>query len=127
MTVLSIIQERRSILRFRPDPIPAELIKELKEALSWAPSAGNLQARKFYFIFNQDIKNQLACTYKGTRWFVTEAPLVIIGCADEEKIKKYGQRGRSLFVINDVSLSIQNAMLVASEHKLRNFSVLSFF
>jgi len=33
MTVLSIIKERRSIRRFRPDPIPAELIKELKEAL----------------------------------------------------------------------------------------------
>ncbi|OGF24180.1 nitroreductase [Candidatus Falkowbacteria bacterium RIFCSPLOWO2_12_FULL_45_13] len=116
--LLKIIKQRRSIRRFKRDAIPEAIIEKLKQALIWAPSAGNLQSRKFYFVFNQETKEWLACHHKGTRWFVAEAPLVIVGCADEKKIEKYGECGQSLFVINDVSLSIQNAMLVAADQGL---------
>ena len=38
-----IIRERRSIRKFRPDPVPEKTILELVELASWAPSAGNRQ------------------------------------------------------------------------------------
>lgn len=124
--LLTIIKQRRSIRRFKEKEIPPDIVEKLKQALIWASSAGNLQSRKFYFVFNQEIKERLACTYKRTRWFVAQAPLVIVGCADEKKIEKYGQRGKTLFAVNDVSLSMQNAMLLAYEQGLGSCWVGSF-
>ncbi|MFZ8848368.1 MAG: nitroreductase family protein [Minisyncoccia bacterium] len=58
MNVIEIIKKRRSIRKYKTDPIPQEIIDELIEALIWAPSAGNLQARKFYFIFDEAPQNR---------------------------------------------------------------------
>jgi nitroreductase len=116
--LLKIIKERRSIRQYQTKEISAETIDLLKQALIWAPSAGNLQARKFYFVFNQEVKSQLARTDGRERDFIAQAPLVIVGCVDEEKIARYGERGRNLFAINDVTLSMANAMLLAFEQGL---------
>jgi 5,6-dimethylbenzimidazole synthase len=42
--LLSLLRTRRSIRRFRSDPVPEEMITRLVEAATWAPSAGNRQA-----------------------------------------------------------------------------------
>ncbi|HOX45442.1 MAG TPA: nitroreductase family protein [Myxococcota bacterium] len=42
--LLELLRGRRSIRRFRPEPVPAELVSKLAEAARWAPSAGNRQA-----------------------------------------------------------------------------------
>jgi len=113
MDILEIIKKRRSIRKHKAKEIPQEIINELIEALIWAPSAGNLQSRKFYFVFKKEIKDGLAEASYGQD-FISQAPLVIVGCVDEEKIAKYGERGKNLYGICDVSASIQNLMLVAT-------------
>ena len=117
MNLLETIKSRRSIREFQKKEIPEEIIDELIEALIWAPSAGNLQARKFYFVFNQEIKEKLVEAAFGQD-FIAQAPLVIVGCIDKEKVDYYGERGKSLYSICDVSVSIQNLMLVAYEEGL---------
>ena len=117
MSILEIIKKRRSIRAFEKREIPKEVLEELKEALIWAPSAGNLQSRKFYFVFNEKIKRQLI-EKAGVQDFVIQAPLVIIGCCDLEKISWYGKRGENLYSICDVSASIENLMLLATEKGL---------
>jgi len=87
------------------------------EALIWAPSAGNLQSRKFYFIKNDSVKKMLAQAALQQN-FLSEAPLVIVGCADSRISFKYGSRGVELYSIQDVALSIMGMMLVAHEHGL---------
>ncbi|PIS39328.1 MAG: hypothetical protein COT33_02595 [Candidatus Nealsonbacteria bacterium CG08_land_8_20_14_0_20_38_20] len=47
MELLEIIKTRRSIRKFQSREIEKEKLAKLVEALIWAPSAGNLQARKF--------------------------------------------------------------------------------
>jgi nitroreductase len=42
MKILEIIKTRRSIRKFYKKEIPEKIIKELIEALIWAPSAANL-------------------------------------------------------------------------------------
>ena len=39
-----VLRERRSIRAFKPDPVPAELIREILEAARWSPSWANTQA-----------------------------------------------------------------------------------
>ena len=114
--VLKIIKARRSVRKYQDKEIPAEMIEKLKEALIWAPSAGNLQARKFYFVFKKELRVEL--TAKASLYhqaFIAQAPLVIVACTDEKKMERYGERGRELYLVNDVSSAIQNAMLVATE------------
>jgi len=126
MSINKTIKDRRSIRKYKPDTIPKNIIKDLKEALIWAPSAGNLQSRKFYFVYNKETREKLAQAAYG-QTFIAEAPLVIVGCTDSETAaSEYGQRGSQLYTICDVSLSIQNAMLLATEHKLGTCWVGSF-
>lgn len=112
MELLEIIKNRRSIREFQKKEIPEEIVEKLIEALIWAPSAGNLQSRKFYFIFNQKIKEELVKAALGQD-FIAQAPLVIIGCTDDRIFSQYGERGKSLYSICDVSASIQNLVLLA--------------
>ncbi len=112
MSILEIIKKRRSIRKFKKDKISKEIVEKLKEALIWAPSAGNLQARKFYFVFDEDEKVRLARAAFDQN-FIIEAPLVIVGCADMDKISWYGKRGENLYAICDVAVAIENLMLVA--------------
>lgn len=117
MRVLELIKKRRSIRSYKPDQIPEKVIDELVEALIWAPSAGNLQSRKFYFIFNEKIKKYLAEAALGQN-FITNTPLVVVGCTDDKIAWRYGERGKNLYSICDVAASIQNMMLAAEEEEL---------
>ncbi len=43
MDLYEAIQGRRSVRRFRPDPVPREVIERIVEMAMWAPSGMNLQ------------------------------------------------------------------------------------
>jgi len=117
MSILEIIKNRRSIRKFQRKEIQRELIDKLGEALIWAPSAGNLQSRKFYFVSNQKIKKELAMAAPNQD-FVATAPLIIVGCTDEKTALRYGERGKNLYSICDTAASIQNMMLLAHNEGL---------
>ncbi len=117
MEVLKIIKNRRSVRSYKSRIIPQKVIDKLIEALIWAPSAGNLQSRKFYFIFNQEIKEKLVDAAFGQD-FIAQAFLAVVGCTDDKIVQRYGERGKNLYSICDVSASIQNMMLVAKENNL---------
>jgi nitroreductase len=95
------------------------------DTLIWAPSAGNLQARKFYFVKNENTKKRIAAAALDQH-FISEAPLVIVGCTDSRISSKYGERGAYLYSIQDVSLSIMGMMLVAHENGLGSVWVGAF-
>lgn len=115
--VLQIVKQRRSVRDFQKKEIPRELVEKLIEALIWAPSAGNLQARKFYFVTDATLKKNLAAAALGQN-FIAEAPLVVVGCTDREIEIKYGEKGINLYAVQDVACSIMNMMLVACENGL---------
>lgn len=117
MDILKAVKERRSIRDFQKRKIPDELVDKLMEALIWAPSAGNLQSRKFYFIKDEKTKKKIAAAALNQN-FIAEAPLVIVGCTDSRISYKYGERGVYLYSIQDVALSIMGMMLVAHENGL---------
>jgi nitroreductase len=117
MDILNAVKERRSIRDFQKKKIPDEIIDKLIDSLIWAPSAGNLQARKFYFIRDERIKKKIAAAGLNQN-FIAEAPLVIIGCTDSRISYKYGERGSHLYSVQDVAVSIMGMMLVAHENGL---------
>ncbi|MBI5181434.1 MAG: nitroreductase family protein [Nitrospirae bacterium] len=114
MDVLKAVKERRSIRNFQKKELPEDAVDKLIEAIIWAPSAGNLQSRKFYFIKDDKLKQQIASAAFGQN-FIAEAPLTIVACTDNKISKRYGDRGAHLYAIQDVSASTMNLMLVAHE------------
>ncbi|MBI5179929.1 MAG: nitroreductase family protein [Nitrospirae bacterium] len=114
MDVLKAVKERRSIRNFQKKELPNDAVDKLIDAIIWAPSAGNLQSRKFYFIKDAELKQQIASAAFGQN-FIAETPLTIVACTDNKISKRYGDRGTHLYSIQDVSASIINMMLVAHE------------
>lgn len=112
MDILDAVKGRRSIRRFRNTPLPTPFIRTLEDSLLEAPSAGNLQSRRFHFVFREETRKRLAEAGFGQD-FIAEAPLAVVCCADLAIAKRYGERGRSLYCLQDVAASIQNLMLVA--------------
>jgi nitroreductase len=113
MDVLKAIRERRSVRDFLDKEIPPAIVEQLEEALIWAPSAGNLQSREFYFVRDSAMKDRLVRAALGQR-FIARAPLVVVGCADARISRRYGERGVFLYSVQDVSVSIMSMMLAAT-------------
>ena len=115
MNILDVIKNRRSVRDFTDQKIPEGAINVLIDALRWAPSAGNLQSRKFYFVFNEEIRRKLA--QAGLKHdfvsFIARAPLVVVACADLRLSSRYGERGTNLYCIQDTAASVQNLLLAA--------------
>lgn len=114
MTVLEAITARRSIRRFTDQQVPEEMIDVLLDAVRWAPSAGNLQSRKFFFILDVPLRTALAAAALGQQ-FIARAPLVVVACADLRISLRYGERGADLYCIQDSAASVQNLLLAAHE------------
>ncbi len=125
MSIIETIKNRRSVRDFLPHPIPQGVLGLLREALLWSPSAGNLQARQFFFITDKNKKEELSKAAFGQD-FIAAAPLVVVACADLKAIMPYGKRGRELYAFCDVACSVQNLMLVAKENNLGSVWVGAF-
>lgn len=113
MSILEVIRSRRSVRNFTDREIPEKIIDELIDSLRWAPSAGNLQSRKFYFVFNREIRDKLSQARHDFARFVARAPLAIVACADLRIASRYKERGTNLYCIQDTTASIQNLLLAA--------------
>ena len=82
LTLTEAIQKRRSIRRFKPDPVPDELINQMLEAARLATSASNRQPWRCQVIKDQEQKERiLGDTTFGAR-HVLQAPVVIV-CGSE--------------------------------------------
>jgi nitroreductase len=57
--VLNTIKNRRTIRKFKPNPIDEEKLQMILEAGRWAPSFSNLQPWKFIVTKDQNLKNEL--------------------------------------------------------------------
>ena len=81
MEVLEAIKTRRSIRRYKPDPVPKEALEKILEAGRWAPSASNEQPWEFTTFTDSDVKRQVTkCFRFGS--FLDEAPLGILVVVD---------------------------------------------
>ena len=82
--VLRTIKNRRTIRRFKPDPIEEEKLQAILDAGRWAPSFSNLQPWKFIVIKDQNLKKALdkAARESVLHLGINEAPVIILVCVD---------------------------------------------
>lgn len=94
MDVLTAIEKRREITRFKPDPIPDRLMDALIQALYLAPSGNNLPSREFIVVKDREMLRSLTPTTPYMKWLEQAAVgIVIIGRPD---ISKYWLQDASI-------------------------------
>lgn len=121
------IFKHRSIRRFKPTPIPEELLQELLEAASRASTCGNMQLYSLIVTRDKALREELLPCHFGQQ-MVVEAPCVITICADihrfsmwcEQRDAKpaYDNFGWFVTATIDALLAAQNLTLAAEEEGL---------
>ena len=64
---LDLVRTRRSIRRFKPEPVPDEYIEKILEAGRWAMSGANAQPWEFIVVKNPETKNEIAAATSEAR------------------------------------------------------------
>nr|MDO8133116.1 nitroreductase family protein [Candidatus Njordarchaeum guaymaensis] len=80
MGVMDVIRSRRSVRKWKDQPVKKEQLQVLMEAAQQAPSAVNWQPYRFVLVDDPEKRKEVSrATYQR---FVSKAPLLIIGVAD---------------------------------------------
>ncbi len=130
MDLMQAIRERRSIRKYRADPVPEEELKAVLEAARLSPSWANTQCWRLVVVRNPDTKAKLAEALTPMRpggknnafEAVRNAPVVIVVCAErglsgcysggDKKGVPATDKGQWWFMF-DVGLAMQNLTLAA--------------
>lgn len=126
MDVIAAIKNRRSVRRYKPEPVAPELVKQVLEAGNWAPSGMNRQQWEF-LVVGGEAKKQMGLSYGQIGESYAEgwesaardafleytrtyggAPLVLVvltDASDQDNIRKMN--------IESASAALQNIMLAA--------------
>lgn len=127
MEVLEAIKTRRSVRRYKPDPIDDQTMDTILEAARWAPSWSNTQCWRFIVVRDSNIKAELAKTLlklersdtlvdNPSTQAMLNAPVVIVACAELGKSGCYRGKPRTDkgdWFMFDVALAMQNLALAA--------------
>jgi len=64
---LGLVQERRSIRSFKPDPVPDDYVDKIIEAARWAPSGANSQPWEFVVVKKPELRDGIVKIYDENR------------------------------------------------------------
>ncbi len=77
--IIDLLKKRSSVRKFKPDPVPKEIVERMIEAGRLSPSGGNEQPWLFGVIDDPKIVSSIAAAAYGQLW-MTKAPLLIVLC-----------------------------------------------
>lgn len=123
----NMLFKHRSIRKFRPTPIPEEVLAECLEAAARASTCGNMQLYSLVVTRDKALRERLApCHFNQP--MVTQAPCVVTVCADVHRFTMWcEQRGADpaydnfawfMNAATDALLAAQNLCIQAEIHGL---------
>ena len=114
MSVYELVQSRRSIRRFRREPVPRELLLRCIDAARLAPSAANLQPLRFALANDEETTLRI---FEQTKWAgylpdwnptAQERPAAFVAVCIDTAVKKAED-------FCDIGAAVQNILLTAQE------------
>lgn len=123
----SVLFKHRSIRKFRPTPIPAEVLRECLEAATRASTCGNMQLYSLVVTRDAALRERLSpCHFNQP--MVREAPCVVTVCADVHRFSQWCEQREAepaydnfawfLNAATDALLAAQNLCIEAELHGL---------
>lgn len=138
--LLTFLRTRRSVRRFKPDPVPDSVIREILHTATFAPSAHNRQPWRFVVLTDQRMKTSLARAMEAefardlekdglssetikkrldrSRERMTNAPVVILLCVDMTEMDVYpdSNRRKAEYIIATQSAANAGMQLLLAAH-----------
>ncbi len=105
MDVFEAMRTRRSIRKYKPDPIPNGQLRIVLEAARLAPSAGNRQPWRFVIVQSADKKKTLA-KIANNQTFLTDAAAIIVALGDPEISRRWYNK--------DIMIAVEHMVLAAT-------------
>ena len=136
----TFLRTRRSIRRFKPDPVPDSVIENILATATYAPSAHNRQPWRFVVITDPSIKislaeamaadfardlaedgvsiEQIQPQVKRSRDRITSAPAAILLCLDMGEMDSYPdeKRSRAEWIMATQSVAAAGLQLLLATH-----------
>lgn len=137
LPLTDLIRGRRSVRRFRPDPVAREIVEEILDAGRWAPSPHGTQPWRFVVLTRTEIKTRLADSMAaywehnlamdgqdpiviakrlaGSRRRLLETPVLILLCLYLQDLDRYPdperQAAETTMAIQSLGACAQNMLL----------------
>lgn len=136
----AFLRSRRSIRRFKPDPVPDSAIREILHTATFAPSAHNRQPWRFVVVTDSSVKQTLAEAMsldfqrdleqdtlspdeiqkriERSRGRIQSAPVVILLCVDMTEMDAYPdtRRKKAEYIIATQSAANAGMQLLLAAH-----------
>ena len=136
----NFLQTRRSIRRFKPDPIPDSVIQNILTSATYAPSAHNRQPWRFCVLTDIPVKTRLAeamaaefqrdlandgvppekihVHVKRSKERITSAPAAILLCLDMSEMDSYPdeKRNKAEYMMAVQSVAAAGMQLLLAAH-----------
>jgi len=109
---METVRRRRSIRKYRPDPVPQPKLDQVLEAARLAPSWANKQC--WTFIVVTDPKTKRSVAEAGNEW-IEHAPVIIAACADP---KNSGMKKGQEYYLIDIGIAMEHLVLAATDQGL---------
>ena len=119
MDLMETIKGRRSIRKYRTDPIPDEVLQAVLEAVRWAPSWANTQCWEVILVKDPKTKSELTAAFpRGNPALsaIVDAPFLLVLCGKKGLSGYYkGQAATSKgdWLMFDTGMAMQNLCLAA--------------
>ena len=110
MDFMDLVKKRRSIRKYKPEPVPKEDIEYILEAARQAPSWANRQCWRYIVVSDEATRKKITM-----REWAAKAPIVIVGCGDPTKAGNLD--GRPYYML-DMGISMEHLVLAAAEKGL---------
>lgn len=111
MDTIECLKTRRSIRKFKQTPIPQEIIADILDCATKAPSGCNTQPWSFVIVKDEATKKALSKVQQYAS-FVAQAPVCIVACFS---------KGENLFTPSgylSIAAAVENILLAAHSYGL---------
>lgn len=108
MKVLEAIKTRRSVRKYKPEPVPDGDLKKILEAAQLAPSAGNRQPWRFVVVRDPETKKKLGEIARNQTW-ISDAGVIVAALAMDKKSPEVYER----WAERDVMTAVEHMVLAA--------------
>lgn len=136
----TFLRTRRSVRRFKPDPVPDSVLRDILHTATFAPSAHNRQPWRFVVLtdssakihlsdamaeeFQRDLQKdqvpheEIAKRVSRSRERITGAPVVVVLCLDMSEMDEYPdtRRKKAEYIIATQSAANAGMQLLLAAH-----------
>ncbi|MBC8552612.1 MAG: nitroreductase family protein [Candidatus Brocadiales bacterium] len=106
MSCINQLLSRRSVRKFKKEPVADEIIQNILEAGRLAPSATNVQPWHFIMLRKQEAKE--ACSFQGFNGWTSDSDFIIVG------VYKPSQPMMDHYALMDVTIALQNMVIAGA-------------